>query len=184
MSGVSGVSGVGSVDGPPAPLVLIASVARNGSIGQGDQLVWPEPADKRWFRRQTMGCPVIMGRKTWQSLPARFKPLPGRRNIVVSRTPGWAADGALTAPSLDAAIRLARDGVAPRIFVIGGGQLYAAALPLADELLITEIDADLPGDTQFPAWDRHAFTELHREPHHSAGPPACDYAFVTYQRQR
>ena len=131
-----------------------------------------------------MGCPVIMGRKTWQSLPPRFRPLPGRRNIVVSRTPGWADNGAEVVPCLDAAIRLARDGAAPRIFVIGGGQLYAAALPLADELLITEIDADLPGDTQFPTWDRSAFHETARQSHHSAGPPACDYAFVTYQRQR
>ena len=166
------------------PLALIASVARNGSIGQGDQLVWQEPEDQRWFRRQTMGCPVIMGRKTWGSLPARFKPLPGRRNIVVTHTPGWAAAGATVAHGLHQAILLARQSPAPRIFVIGGGQLYAAALPLADLLLLTEIDADLPGDTLFPAWDRSAFNELQRETHHSAGPPACDYAFVTYQRQR
>jgi len=73
---------------------------------------------------------------------------------------------------------------ASRIFVIGGGQLYAAALPLADELLLTEIDADLAGDTVFPAWNRQDFVEQQRETHHSAGPPACDYAFVTYQRKR
>ena len=181
---MSGVGSAGGWGGQPAPLVLIASVARNGSIGQGGQLAWHDAEDLRWFRRQTMGCAVIMGRKTWQSLPARFKPLPGRRNIVVSRTPGWADTGAEVAHNLDDAVRLARDGTAPRIFIIGGGQLFAAALPLADELVLTEIDADLPGDTRFPAWDRSAFTETHREPHHSAGPPACDYAFVTYQRQR
>ena len=178
------MSGVGGVGTTPAPLALIASVARNGSIGQGGQLAWFEADDQRWFRRQTMGCPVIMGRKTWQSLPARFKPLPGRRNIVVSRTPGWADNGAEVAHSLDNAIRLARNRPAPRIFVIGGGQLYAAALPLADELVLTEIDADLPGDTQFPAWDRSAFIETARQAHRSDGPPACNYAFVTYQRQR
>ena len=178
------MSGVGGVGGKSAPLALIASVARNGSIGNGGQLAWIEPADQRWFRQQTMGCPVIMGRKTWDSLPARFKPLPGRRNIVVSRTPGWADNGAEVAHSLDDAIRLARNRPAPRIFVIGGGQLYNAALPLADELVLTEIDADLPGDTQFPAWDRSAFIETARQAHRSDGPPACNYAFVTYQRQR
>ena len=169
-------------------LTLIASVARNGSIGQDSDLVWHEPQDKRWFRRQTMGCPVIMGRKTWDSLPARFRPLPGRDNIVVTRQPSWAADGAQVANSLAQALALARAAAgqsgAERIFVIGGGQLYAQALPLADQLLLTEIDADLPGDTRFPAWRRADFSETAREIQHSDGPPACGFAFVTYQRQR
>ena len=172
----------------PAVLALIASVARNGSIGGAGGLVWDEAADKRWVRQQTLGCPVIMGRKTWDSLPARFRPLPGRANIVVSRRPGWQADGAEAVHSLDSALGLARQHAAAsgaaRIFVIGGGQLYAQALPLADELLLTEIDADLPGDTCFPAWDRAAFAERARQSHRSAGPVPCDFAFVTYQRQR
>ena len=172
----------------PALLSLIASVARNGSIGQGGQLVWDEPADKRWFRQQTLGCPVVMGRKTWDSLPARFRPLPGRDNIVVSRQAGWQAEGADVAGSLHAALALARQRAeasgAARIVVIGGGQLYAEALPLADELLLTEIDVDLPGDTCFPAWDRAAFVERSRQAHRSGGPVPCDFAFVTYQRLR
>ena len=167
------------------PLVLIASVARNGCIGRGDQLAWCEPEDQRWFRRQTLGSPVIMGRRTWDSLPARFRPLPGRSNLVVSRQPGWQAEGAQVAHSLPQAIALARQQAASTsatgIFVIGGGELYAQALPLADTLLLTEIDADLPGDTVFPAFDRALFVERQREPHRSVGPPACDYAFVTYQ---
>ena len=167
-----------------ALLVLIASVARNGSIGQGGELVWHEPEDQRWFRRQTLGCPVIMGRKTWDSLPARFRPLPGRDNIVVSRQPGWSAPGATLAHSLSDAITQARRSAAPRHVVIGGGQLYAEALALADPLLLTEIDADLAGDTLFPAWNRADFTEISRETHRSAGATPCDYAFVTYQRQR
>lgn len=174
-------------DGAPA-LVLIASVARNGSIGQGADLVWHEPQDKRWFRRQTMGCPVIMGRKTWDSLPARFRPLPGRDNIVVTRQPGWACTGAQVAHSLAQALALARiaavRNAAARMLVIGGGQLYAEALPLADQLLLTEIDADLPGDTSFPPWRRADFSETARETLHSDGPPACSFAFVTYQRHR
>jgi dihydrofolate reductase len=173
-----------SAETTPVPLVLIASVARNGSIGQGGDLVWHEPEDQRWFRRQTLGCPVIMGRKTWDSLPARFRPLPGRDNIVVSRQPGWNAPGATAARSLTEAITLAQRSAAPRHVVIGGAQLYAEALPLADQLLLTEIDADLPGDTRFPAWNRADFSEISRETHRSVGPPPCDYAFVTYQRQR
>ena len=169
-------------------LALIAAVARNGVIGHANGLVWHERADQRWFRQQTTGCPVIMGRKTWDSLPARFRPLPGRSNIVLTRQPGWLADGATVAHGLDDALAAARAAAArtaaPRIFVIGGGQLYAEALPLADELVLTEIDADLVGDTRFPAWDRAAFTETGREPHTSVGPPPCGFAFVTYQRQR
>ncbi len=166
------------------PVSLIASVARNGRIGVAGGLVWREPADQRWFRQQTLGCPVVMGRKTWDSLPVRFRPLPGRRNIVVTRQPGWAADGAEVAHTLDAALALARNQAASRIFVIGGATLYAAALPLADELVLTEIDADLPGDTSFPTWNRSDFAETRREAHRSDGPPACDYAFVFYQRQQ
>jgi dihydrofolate reductase len=175
-------------EGVQVPLVLIASVARNGSIGQGSELAWREPEDQRWFRRQTLGCPVVMGRKTWDSLPVRFRPLPGRDNIVVTRQPSWDAAGAKVAHTLSDALALARNSArstdAPRIFVIGGGQLYAQALPLADLLLLTEIDADLPGDTRFPTWPPQQFQELARETHHSTGTPACAYAFVSYQRLR
>jgi len=170
------------------PLALIASVARNGVIGSDNGLVWHEPDDKRWFRQQTMGCPVVMGRKTWDSLPARFRPLPGRANVVVTRQPVWAADGAQVAHSLPDALALARRSAttsgAAQVFVIGGAQLYAHALPLADTLLLTEIDADLPGDTHFPPWQCSDFVEESRDPRHSAGPPACSYAFVTYRRRR
>ena len=178
----------GTLAGADIPLVLIASVARNGSIGMGSELVWREPEDQRWFRRQSMGCPVVMGRKTWDSLPARFRPLPGRDNTVVTRQTGWSAAGARVAHTLADALALARNAArstgAPRIFVIGGAALFDEALPLADELLLTEIDADLPGDTFFPAWIPHQFVEAAREIRHSDGPPSCAYAFVTYQRQR
>ena len=173
----------------PVPLLaLIASVARNGSIGSNNGLVWHEPEDQRWFRRQTMGCPVIMGRKTWDSLPDRFRPLPGRTNIVITHQAGWAANGAKVAPGLPQAIALAREAAsasqATRIVVIGGGQLFAQALPLADQLLITEIDADLPGDTRFPAWQRGAFDEIARDTRPASGSGQPAFAFVTYQRKR
>lgn len=160
-------------------IALIASVARNGAIGRGNDLLWREPADQQHFRRSTLGCPVVMGRRTWESLPARFRPLPGRRNIVVSRNPAWLAEGAEAVSSLDAALALAAE--APKVFVIGGGELYAAAMPLADELVLTEVDAVFDdADTFFPPYaDR--FTEVARERHRSAA--GVDFAFVTYRRR-
>ncbi len=183
-----GSSGVPDRRGADLPLALIASVDRNRTIGSDNGLVWHEPEDQRWFRRQTMGCPVVMGRKTWDSLPVRFRPLPGRTNIVVTRQADWQADGALVAHGLADALVLARTSAAAtsaaRVFVIGGGQLFTEALPLADTLLMTEIDAELPGDTCFPDWRGGGFVEESRDQRHSAGPPACRYAFVTYQRRR
>ena len=143
-------------------------------------MLWQERADQQHFRAATMGCPVIMGRKTWDSLPARFRPLPGRRNLVVTRNPAWCAEGAEPAPSLAAALGLVAS--AAKVFVIGGGELYATALPLADELVLTEIDTAFDGaDTFFPTFDRTLFTERQRTAHCSAdGTP---YAFVTYRRR-
>ena len=157
-------------------LALIAAVARNGAIGRGNALLWHDPEDQRHFRRVTMGCPVIMGRTTWDSLAERFRPLPGRRNIVLTRNAQWQAEGAERTDSLDAALALVAD--ASKVFVIGGGNLYAQALPRADELLLTEIDADLDGDTFFPAWDRSRFVVASREERITAD--GLHYAFVTY----
>ena len=161
-------------------LSLIAAVARNGCIGNDNQLLWRLPEDQQHFRRITMGCPVIMGRKTWDSLPARFRPLPGQHNIVVTRHAHWQAQGADTVLSLEAA--LASVEASPKVFVIGGGELYREALPRADELVLTEIDRAFDGDVLFPAWDRSQFRELSREHHHAGPPNDFDYAFVTYQR--
>lgn len=161
-------------------LALIAAVARNGVFGRGDALPWRLPEDQRHFRRVTLGAPVIMGRRTWESLPERFRPLPGRRNIVVTRNPVWRADGAEAAPSLAAA--LAAVANADRAFVIGGAELYREALAQADELVLTEIDRDFDGDVHFPRWDRTAFREVSRERHHAAPPNDFDFDFVTYQR--
>lgn len=163
----------------PAVLSLIAAVARNGAIGKDNDLLWQESADQKHFRQATMGCPVIMGRRTWDSLPARFRPLPGRRNIVVTRNTQWQADGAEVAHTLDQALNLLGD--TPKAFVMGGGELYALALPQADELVLTEVEADFEADTFFPAWSRDDFAEVQRESHHSANGVA--FHFVTYRRK-
>ncbi|HEY8710795.1 MAG TPA: dihydrofolate reductase, partial [Burkholderiaceae bacterium] len=104
-------------------LSLIAAVARNGAIGKNNGLLWFEPEDHKHFRRVTMGCPVIMGRKTWDSLPARFRPLPGRRNIVITRDPEWRAEGAQAVVSIADALALLSG--TPKAFVIGGAEVYA-----------------------------------------------------------
>ncbi|MDE2080831.1 MAG: dihydrofolate reductase [Burkholderiales bacterium] len=163
---------------PHPALTLIAAVARNGAIGRNGGLLFDEPADQRHFRSSTLGHPVLMGRKTWDSLPARFRPLPGRRNVVLSRDPAFAAAGAEVARGLEPALALLAQ--APQVFVIGGAELYAQALPQARRLLLTEIDADLPGDVFFPVWPRTAFREVSRQRQHGAGGVAFD--FVAYER--
>lgn len=162
-------------------LVLVAAVARNGVIGRDGVMPWHLPEDLAHFRRTTQGLPVLMGRRTWESLPERFRPLPGRRNIVVTRQAGWAAPGAEVAASVEAALALVAD--APRACVIGGGELYAALLPRVDELVLTEIDAAFDGDTRLPATLRDGFAEVAREAHRAAAPNDFGYAFVTYRRR-
>jgi dihydrofolate reductase len=158
-------------------LKLIFARARNGVIGQRNSLPWHLPEDLAHFKRSTLGCPVIMGRKTWDSLPARFRPLPGRLNIVVTRQHGWQAEGALVAQSIEQACALCpRDSTA---WVIGGAEMYALALPLATEALVTEIDAEFEGDAYAPHLG-HAWHEITREPHQSA--TGLPYALLTYRR--
>jgi dihydrofolate reductase len=160
----------------PRPAVcLIAAVARNGGIGQGGRLLVRIGEDQRRFKQLTLGSPIVMGRGTWDSIG---RPLPGRLNIVVTRNPSWQAEGALRAASLDAALALA--GAAERVYVTGGADIYALALPLADELDLTEIDAEFPADTFFPAWNRADFRQTSRETHETA--EGMRYSFVTYKK--
>jgi dihydrofolate reductase len=161
---------------PERPLVsLVAAVARDGGIGQRGDLLVRLPEDLRRLKRITLGTPIVMGRKTWQSIG---RPLPGRRNIVVSRDPSFRAEGAEVVASLDAALALAEPGT--RVHVLGGAEIYALALPLADVLELTEIDAEFGADTFFPAWDRNAFERIAHEPHETA--EGLRYAFSTYKR--
>jgi dihydrofolate reductase len=160
-------------------VALVAAVARGGVIGRNSGIPWRLPEDMRRFRTLTMGHPVVMGRRTWESLPDQFRPLPGRGNVVVTRNSDWSAQGADRAGSIEDALRLL-EGEAT-VFVIGGGEIYAAALPSADELLLTEIDAEIEGDTYFPDWDPDDFEEVARERHVSSD--GVGYSFVTYERR-
>lgn len=158
-------------------ITVIAAVARNGVIGRDNGLPWRLKADLAHFKRTTIGHPVVMGRKTWASLG---RPLAGRRNIVVSRNRNLRAEGAQVVDSLDAAISACEDD--ETIFVIGGAQLYAQVLPIADRLLITEIQSAVEGDARFPDFDRSNFHETQRT-HHMAD-AENDHAvdFVEYRR--
>jgi dihydrofolate reductase len=158
---------------------LVAALARGGVIGRDNSIPWRIPEDVARFREVTTGHPVVMGRRTWDSIPARFRPLPGRRNIVVTRNGRWYGDGAERVGSLEEAVALAGD--VPEVFVIGGAELYGAALPFADELLLTEIDAEFAGDTVFPEVDPAVFEEVEREPHVSGN--GMPFAFVRYVRR-
>ncbi len=157
---------------------LVAAVARNGVIGRDGGIPWHLPEDMARFRVLTLGRTVVMGRRTWDSLPDRFRPLPGRRNVVVTRQEGWAAKGAESAASLEDALALAGD---EEVAVIGGAELYAAALPLADALELTELDVDVEGDVRFPGWDRADFEEVERV--ERVADDGTPYAFATYRRR-
>jgi dihydrofolate reductase len=155
---------------------MILARARNGVVGKDGTLPWHLPEDLAHFKSLTLGCPVIMGRKTWDSLPPRFRPLPGRVNIVVTRQPDWQSAGARRAGSLEEAIALCEGE--SQVWVIGGAQLWAQALPRVDTAEITEIDADFEGDVFAPELDG-AWQETARERHLSA--KGVGYSFVTYQ---
>jgi dihydrofolate reductase len=157
-------------------LGLIFARARNGVIGKDGGLPWHLPEDLAHFKKLTMGCPVIMGRKTWDSLPERFRPLPGRTNVVVTRQPGWQAEGASRAGSLEEALALC--SAQPMAWVIGGAELYAHALPLAHTAEITQIDEDFEGDASIPELGPE-WKEVAREAHTAAN--GLDYSFVTYR---
>ncbi len=156
-------------------IYLVAALARNGVIGAQGKMPWHLPEDLKHFKQLTLGHPVLMGRRTWDSLG---KPLPGRENIVISRTPGYEAPGASVASTFEAAIALCTGE--PVVFVIGGAEIYAAALPLADGLVLTEIDRDYEGDTRFPDWDRKAWRVSQKETHTAANGVRFD--FVLYER--
>ena len=161
-------------------LSLIAAVARNRAIGKDNQLLWHLPEDMKHFRETTRGKPVVMGRKTWESLPEKFRPLPGRQNIVVSRDPAYKAHGADLAGSLEAALTLASG--AEEIFVIGGEQLYRAALPLADRLYLTEVELAPEADAFFPDLSRDgAWTEAEQSETFTSG--GVSFQYVTYRRK-
>ncbi len=160
-------------------IAVIVGRARNGVIGRNNTLPWRLRDDLQQFKRRTLGSPIIMGRKTWESLPGL---LPGRPHIVISRQADYPANGATVVTSLQEALGACPD--AERVFIIGGAQIYAEALNCADVLWVSEIDAEIDGDAYFPAFSETTFGEVGRE--HFAASDSNQYAFdvVEYRRQK
>lgn len=160
---------------------MIAAIgARTRAIGKDNDLLWHIPEDAKHFKDITMGHPVIMGRRTWESIPEKFRPLPGRANIVVSRDGSYQAKDAAVVTSLDAALAAAASAVgSDEIFIVGGGQLYTEALPRADRLYLTLIDDDAEGDTFFPEYEKEFAKVISDESHECKG---LSYRFVTLEK--
>jgi dihydrofolate reductase len=164
-------------------IVLVAAVSENGVIGRDNALPWRLKSDLRHFRAMTIGRPVLMGRKTYLSIG---KALPGRTNIVVSRDVAFAAPGVIVAPTLEAGLDAAHGDAlrrgADEIAVIGGADLFAQTLPMADRLEITRVHAEIPGDTTFPAIDPAVWREEGRRDQAAATGDDADMTFLTYRR--
>jgi len=156
-------------------LNLIVARARNGVIGAGGTIPWRVPGEMAYFKQVTLGHPIVMGRKTWESLPRR--PLPGRRNLVVTRDRNYIAEGAEVVASLEEA--LARCADAQDVFVIGGAELFALALPRITRAFVTEIDLEVDGDVHFPALDPAQWREVSRR----RGETNPTHDFVVYERR-
>ncbi len=161
------------------PLHLIYARAANGVIGKDNTIPWHIPEDMAHFKQLTLGCPVVMGRKTWDSLPPRFRPLPGRTNIVVTRQGDWQADGAVRATSLQDALQQAPTG--QTVWIIGGAQIYAEALPLAERLEVTEIDQAFDGDAYAPEMGGDWEVAAHSKHVSTTG---LRFSFTSYRRVR
>ena len=160
-------------------ITLVAAVAKDGAIGRDNALLWHIPEDMARFKALTAGKPVVMGRRTWDSLPPKFRPLPGRHNLVVSRALRE-LPGAEVFPSLEDA--LAACAAEPEVCVIGGSDIYALALPHAHRLALTEVDIVFPdADRHFPAWPRDQFIEARREA--LTGANGLRFDFVDYTRK-
>lgn len=158
-------------------VALIYARAANGVIGKDGTMPWHLPEDMAHFKQLTQGAPVIMGRKTWDSLPPRFRPLPGRTNIVVTRQPDWNENGAQRASSLREALRICEQS--PTAWIIGGAQIYAEALPLANRIEATEIDRDFEGDAHAPVLGSE-WVEAARS--RQVGGNGLPFSFVRYVR--
>lgn len=163
---------------PNKPRVsVIAALARNRVIGIENRLPWRLPEDLAHFKALTLGHPILMGRKTFESLG---RPLPGRTNIVITRNPDYLFEGCQVADSIPAAIAMCAGS--DELFFIGGAELYAQAIPLADRLYLTEVDIEAKGDAWFPDYDRSVFSEVSREPHVGEKGDALGFDFVVYER--
>lgn len=162
---------------------LIAAVSENNVIGKNNDLPWHLPDDMKYFMQTTSGHHVVMGRKNYESLPGKFRPLPNRVNIVVTRQKSFEAEGCLVVNSIEEAISIAAKAGEPELFIIGGAEIYKSTLLMADRLYLTEIKASVPGDTWFPYFEKNHWEEVSRKPHAVDEGHAYSFDFVVYKRK-
>lgn len=162
---------------------LIAALTRNHVIGRNNDLPWHLPDDMKYFMQTTKGHHVIMGRKNYDSIPEKFRPLPNRTNLVVTRQRNLQLAGCTVVNSLEDAVTIARKAGEGELFIIGGAAIYQLGMPLAQRLYLTEIDAELEGDTHFPAFDKAGWTEVSRKHHLVDERHAYPFDFVIYERK-
>lgn len=158
---------------------LIAAVSENGVIGDGEKLLWHIPEDFKYFKATTMGKPIIMGRRTYDSIG---RPLPGRLNIVITRNADWKADGVTTATSLEDAIKIAQNQNVDELFIIGGGQIYAQALPFATSVYLTLVQGVYNGNVRFPALDPAVWQVASRKKGTDCDKVGLNYEFIVYEK--
>ena len=163
---------------------LIAAHAQNHVIGKNNDLPWQLPDDMKYFMQTTRGHHCVMGRKNYDSIPDKFKPLPNRTNIVVTRQQGFHAPGCITVHTIDQGLALAQGNGEAEVFVIGGAEIYQATLPQADLLYLTEIHAVIEGDTYFPSSDKADWSEKSRIHHAADARHAYSFDFVVYERNK
>tara|TARA_B100000900_G_scaffold309321_1_gene268021 strand:- start:3525 stop:4025 length:501 start_codon:yes stop_codon:yes gene_type:complete len=162
---------------------LIVAVAENGVIGKNNDLIWNFPKDMRFFKETTVGHHVIMGRKNFESIPDRYRPLSNRINVVITRQSYYQAEGCVVVNSLEAALEIAQHNSDNEPFIIGGGQIYKLALErnLVDKIYLTKIHCSFEGDTFFPELSEE-FKEINREEHEADEKHACDFSIITYKK--
>ncbi len=161
---------------------MIAAMGRNRVIGKDNDIPWHLPDDFQYFKNTTEGHYVLMGRKNFESLPPRFKPLPNRPNVVITRNPSYQAPGATVVTSLENALDIARKNMEEEAFIIGGGEIYLLGLQYADTIYLTEIDGMFEGDTLFPKFSPEEWTEVSRSHHPADDRHLYAFDFVTYQK--
>lgn len=164
-------------------IAMIAAVAENGVIGKDNDLVWSLPDDMKYFMNTTKDHFIVLGRKNYESLPPKFRPLPNRTNVVITRQPAFQLDNAFVVHSLDEALALCKKENQEKIFIIGGGQIYEQALPQTDTLYITEIHQAFDGDTFFPDYDKNEWKEVSRKSHTTDDRHKYSFDFVVYKRK-
>ena len=164
-------------------IIAIVAVAENNAIGKNNRLLWRLPNDMKFFKDHTVGHCVVTGRKNYESIPEKFRPLPDRINIVVTRQQNYQAPGAVVVPTIEAAVNYAKERGEEELFVIGGGEIYKQMLNMTDEILYTKVHQSFAADTFFPAIDPEVWKETWREEHKADEKHAYDYTFIHFRRR-